>query len=680
MAASQSGLFSIQEFTDGGILLVGGRLYTYVFGTTTFKTAYTDAAGTIPHTYTADGLGGQYIALNARGELPAPLYLTTGSYDITLKRADNSTVWTRRADPVNDNTALADGTSATTGAGMIGFTYSLAYGVGTLGRWLKDLALSTGASFIGWLQAGTGAITRTVRDKLRERISAKDFGALGDGVTNDGPAIQLALSYLQTVSGGGVLWFPPGNYLINATCTIYAGTTIDSRGATFTANTGATPCFQTDVGASGITFLHAIGHPITGICSVFLSFRGVSATPSGASEADYARHFEVISLHVDSPNITTAILLDKATKSGTISFCKLLSVNGIISNGKSVEVSGFKNIIFGATGLAASRGIQFRSSGGTNYYSEGISFVDCTVDNHEIGHDVGDMFVYQVHGGYHSCAAALKATTGYAMQFVAPSTTTLTEDIEVIGGVLNARIRFGNSGSGISYHAEIATQFTGVPGTAIALENNACDIVVRSRFKGGTGTAVGVVGSGNNNDIWASGKVDTTYQNACVMNGAAGVRCLIGPWTGSTIGGIVGAGRTVRYVGVPVDSAGVAGLQRTYSASNLAGSYAVGVNIGSVAISFVRGEEGYLVGSLPYSGTTAATQNFQWVLPAGMVVASGTGWSAINQYIGATAGQAPLPTKYYCTADGSGNVQLLNQAGTTATINNQAWIGCERSW
>ena len=81
MTASQSGQFNLQEFADLGAPLAGGRLYTYSYGTTTHKVAYTDYAGTTPHTYTSDGLGGQYIALNVRGELPAPLYLATGSYD-----------------------------------------------------------------------------------------------------------------------------------------------------------------------------------------------------------------------------------------------------------------------------------------------------------------------------------------------------------------------------------------------------------------------------------------------------------------------------------------------------------------------------------------------------------------------------------------------------------------------
>lgn len=118
MPVSQPANFNLQEFSDAGLLLFGGRLYTYASGTTAQKTAYTDPAGAVPHTYTADGAGGQYIALNARGELPAPLYLAVGAYDIALKRADGSTVWTRRADPIGDGAvALAAGG----GAALVGF-------------------------------------------------------------------------------------------------------------------------------------------------------------------------------------------------------------------------------------------------------------------------------------------------------------------------------------------------------------------------------------------------------------------------------------------------------------------------------------------------------------------------------------------------------------------------------
>ena len=116
--AGQPFEFSLQEFNDSGTLMVGGRIYTYVPGTTTLRTAYTDAAGLVPQTYTSDGAGGQYIALNARGELASQLYLSDAT-DIVLKRADGSTVWTRNAQPIS-----AGG----------------------------------GASLMGFLQAGTGAV------------------------------------------------------------------------------------------------------------------------------------------------------------------------------------------------------------------------------------------------------------------------------------------------------------------------------------------------------------------------------------------------------------------------------------------------------------------------------------------------------------------------------------------
>lgn len=39
-----------------------------------------------------------------------------------------------------------------------------------------------------------GAIPRTVEDKLSERLSARDFGAMGNGTTDDGPALQAAMN------------------------------------------------------------------------------------------------------------------------------------------------------------------------------------------------------------------------------------------------------------------------------------------------------------------------------------------------------------------------------------------------------------------------------------------------------------------------------------------------------
>ena len=63
-------------------------------------------------------------------------------------------------------------------------------------------------------QGGTGAVARTTASKLQESVSVKDFGAVGDGVTDDTAAIQAADAI--AVAAGAVLKFPPGTYKCQA--------------------------------------------------------------------------------------------------------------------------------------------------------------------------------------------------------------------------------------------------------------------------------------------------------------------------------------------------------------------------------------------------------------------------------------------------------------------------------
>ena len=60
---------------------------------------------------------------------------------------------------------------------------------------------------------GTGAVVRTIKDKLGDTVSVKDFGAKGDGVTNDTAAFAAA-SAVITANGGGKLIIPEGTYIV----------------------------------------------------------------------------------------------------------------------------------------------------------------------------------------------------------------------------------------------------------------------------------------------------------------------------------------------------------------------------------------------------------------------------------------------------------------------------------
>jgi hypothetical protein len=187
MTASLSGEFNFEAFTDSGDPAANHRLYTYAAGTTTHKTAYQDANASVPHVYTSDGLGGQYIALNARGELTSPLFLTSGGYDLALKTPLGATVWTRRASGVEDLAAaslvrLADSTDTANGDAL------------------------TAVKRVGV----TGAAATTLHDWIeRQRLDAyADFGIVPDGSTDRTAALTSLLSTLGSASFRGWLRIP----------------------------------------------------------------------------------------------------------------------------------------------------------------------------------------------------------------------------------------------------------------------------------------------------------------------------------------------------------------------------------------------------------------------------------------------------------------------------------------
>lgn len=123
---------------------------------------------------------------------------------------------------------------------------------------------------IPFTQAGAGAAVRTAQDKLKESISVKDFGATGDGSTNDAAAISAAL----TAASGKELYFPPGTYVIGSQLTVPSKTRLRGAGH----------------GASVIKLAASFPAAIGAI---------INATQSGTVDAYYDSDIEFIGLRFD---------------------------------------------------------------------------------------------------------------------------------------------------------------------------------------------------------------------------------------------------------------------------------------------------------------------------------------------------------------------------------------------
>ena len=74
---------------------------------------------------------------------------------------------------------------------------------------INEITGAADASSVTYTPAGSGAVTTTVANKLKQYVSVKDFGAIGNGTANDTTAIQAA------INSGKSLVFPEGTYLAN---------------------------------------------------------------------------------------------------------------------------------------------------------------------------------------------------------------------------------------------------------------------------------------------------------------------------------------------------------------------------------------------------------------------------------------------------------------------------------
>lgn len=229
-----------QLFDNSGNVLTGGKIETYEAGTTTNAATYTDPTGSI--------FNSNPIIADASGRLSNEIWLAVGSsYKFVLKDANNVLIATYDNIPsapppaiYNDASSISyeQGYTVTAGAFTVGATYRITSVGSTNFVAIGAAANVTGILFIATgvgSGSGTAEYSRTVQAKLQESVSVKDFGAIGDGITDDTAAIQAALN-----TGAAVNGVNGETYLLSATLdmTINGGS-FNGNGCTFKAANGS---------------------------------------------------------------------------------------------------------------------------------------------------------------------------------------------------------------------------------------------------------------------------------------------------------------------------------------------------------------------------------------------------------------------------------------------------------
>lgn len=304
-----------QQFLDAnGNPLAGGFVYYYIPGTTTFKNTYQNSALTILNT--------NPIILDSAGECIA---YGTDTYRQIVTDVNGNLIW--------DQPTVS--------------------------------GISNSATNVIYTPSFSNAVSRSVKVKLEESVSVDDFGALGDGSTDDTTAIQNALnSGIKDIK-----------FVSNKTYLINGGLTCSTVGVNITA-TGATIKLKNNAFSLSMLTLTGSNSTVNGG-----TWDGNKSNGNSSGDANASYNIQMAADYCTVKNITSINTWGMSIK-GFGNFMSALNNNikntgiyGIFFDGNT-SVSNYGNKAIGNT-IDMSDGII---SGGQNQ-GQGILFTAGTGQN-----------------------------------------------------------------------------------------------------------------------------------------------------------------------------------------------------------------------------------------------------------------------------------------------------------
>jgi len=221
------------------------------------------------------------------------------------------------------------------------------------------------AADIIFLQAGAGAVPRTVESKLRDTVSVKDFGAVGDGVTDDTIAIQAAIDAVNSAGGGKVV-VPAGIYIIGAVSV--AGISVGVAGIVLKNNV----VLQIDGTLKVKSNVYGVGAFYGAIRTLDVGVSNVKITGTGFIDGNKANQ-------IASVQCNNIYLI--AVSNVTIDGISSINANGqaiqitAVTGSTITDVSVHNTVVKNANGI----GIQVSHCGGNLVIADNL--VDTTADN-----------------------------------------------------------------------------------------------------------------------------------------------------------------------------------------------------------------------------------------------------------------------------------------------------------